>query len=84
LHRCTNPELPDAERRALIKRMMQGRMALQKANTDAEFLEAKALVHAAKVALGERGPVWWDDDANDYSGCDLLDTPYADWWRSLS
>lgn len=84
MYRCTNPALSDAERRAAIKRMMQGRLAFQNAKTDTEFEQAKALIHAAKVALGESGPVWWDDDTDDYSGNDPLNTPYADWWRSLS
>lgn len=38
---------------------------------------ARAKVHAAKVALGERGPVWWDDGAPDYNRRLVADTPYA-------
>jgi hypothetical protein len=30
-----------------------------------EIRLARASVQAAKVALGERGPVWWDDGAPD-------------------
>ena len=63
---------------------MLGRIAVQKAVTSTEVEQAKAVVHAAKVALGERGPVWWDGDENDYSGFDPLNTPYADWWRAHS
>ena len=38
---------------------------------------ARAEVHAAKVALGERGPVWWDDGAPDYNRHLAKNTPYA-------
>ena len=76
--------MPDAERRGFIKKLMQGRLAIRSAQTEEELEQANALVHAAKVGLGERGPVWWDGDAEDYSGLDPTRTPYADWWRSLS
>ena len=38
---------------------------------------ARARVHQAKVALGERGPVWWTDGAPDYNRHLLKNTPYA-------
>ena len=38
---------------------------------------ARQQVHEAKVALGERGPVWWDDGAPDYNRHLLKNTPYA-------
>ena len=45
---------------------------------------ARARVHAAKVALGERGPVWWDDGAPDLNRHIARNTPYADWFASLA
>lgn len=39
---------------------------------------ARARVHAAKVALGERGPVWWSDGAPDYNRHFVENTPYSD------
>ncbi len=39
--------------------------------------EARSRVHEAKVALGERGPVWWQDGAPDYTRCRIENTPYA-------
>lgn len=83
LCRCTNPALPNAERRKLIKRMMRARMAERRAKADSEYASARAAIDSAKIALGERGPVWWDDNAPDYSGLDPVETPYADWWQSL-
>ena len=41
-------------------------------------------VLTAKTTLGEAGPVWWEDDAPDYSGQYPSETPYKDWWDSLS
>ena len=39
--------------------------------------EARARVRAAKLALGERGPVWWSDCAPDYNRHLLKNTPYG-------
>ncbi|MHC8333114.1 hypothetical protein [Pseudomonas sp. LB3P25] len=38
----------------------------------------------AKVALGERGPVWWDDGSPDFNRYQVANTPYCDWYCSLS
>lgn len=73
LKRCTNPRLDDTSRRKAVKTLMQARMA-----RDA------AAVLAAKTALGEAGPVWWDDGAPDFSGSHPDATPYAAWWDALT
>lgn len=83
LRRCTNPALDDSARRRLIKTLMQARMAERRADSEAAYAQARADIQAAKVALGEAGPVWWDDGAEDFSGLAPEATPYADWWRSL-
>lgn len=83
LWRCTDPGLDDATRRASIKALMRGRMAVKHAKTDAETVAARADVDAAKLALGERGPVWWDGNDPDESGKHPRNTSYADWWRAL-
>lgn len=61
--RATNPNLPEEERARLVSDLMQARRdvsaALKRKDSDAEK-EARARVHAAKVALGERGPKWWE------------------------
>ena len=41
---------------------------------------ARRAVDDAKVALGERGPVWWRDGAEDYSRHLVKNTPYARWY----
>ena len=84
LWRTTNPALPEAERRALVKKLMQGRLGVRNARDEEEERSARALVHEAKVALGERGPVWWTDGAPDENRRHPKNTSYATWWRSLS
>ena len=64
LWRKTDPRLPEEQRRAHVKALMKARLA----------------VRNAKTALGERGPVWWDDDAPDYTRRAPKNTPYAEWW----
>jgi hypothetical protein len=51
--------------------------ALREADVMAERA-ARARVHEAKVALGERGPVWWSDGAPDYTRRLVSNTPYAE------
>ena len=62
---------------------MDARRAVRGAKGDAAALKtARSQVDAAKVALGERGPVWWDDGAPDYNRRMVDNTPYADWWQT--
>ncbi len=44
---------------------------------------ARHAVDAAKIALGERGPVWWDDGTPDYNRHLAKNTPYAAWFATL-
>lgn len=44
---------------------------------------AHAEVDRAKRALGERGPVWWDDGAPDLNRHMARNTPYADWFATV-
>ncbi|WP_235562663.1 hypothetical protein [Brevundimonas sp. Root1423] len=45
--------------------------------------EARSRVDRAKVALGERGPVWWTDGAPDLNRRMARNTVYADWFSDL-
>ncbi len=45
---------------------------------------ARSAVNAAKVALGERGPVWWTDGARDFNRHLVKNTPYADWYSEVA
>ena len=86
LWRCTDPALPAPERDRLTRALMRARAAVGRArragDADAERA-ARAEVHAAKVALGERGPVWWTDGAPDYTRRLATNTPYRDWFDAL-
>lgn len=87
LWRCTNPSLTEDVRQALIDELMAARRAVKaaKASDDSEQLSAaRAKVQKAKVKLGERGPVWWDDGSPDFNRYKVANKPYADWYLSLS
>lgn len=55
----------------------------KQAGDDAALKDARKQVDAAKVGLGERGPVWWTDGAPDYNRKMAKNTPYRDWFESL-
>ncbi|WP_449409890.1 hypothetical protein [Methylobacterium komagatae] len=87
LWRCANPSLPEPRRKALVADLMDARRAVGQAkrNDDATAMkEARAAVDDAKIALGERGPVWWDDGAPDLNRHMARTTPYADWYAGVS
>lgn len=89
LWRCTDPSLPEDERAGLVRELMSARRAVRDAkssdptsdDSEAALKQARSRVHAAKVALGERGPVWWDDDAPDYNRYLVKNTPYQKWYE---
>ncbi|TRW16969.1 hypothetical protein [Glacieibacterium frigidum] len=78
LWRAANPALDDATRQAAVDRLMTARRAIARGD-----MSARAEVQAAKEALGERGPVWWDDGAPDLNRHMVRNTPYADWFAAL-
>ncbi len=84
LWRCTDPALDDSTRRAGVKALMQARRGVFVAQTEAETRAARDKVDAAKRQLGERGPVWWQDDSPDEGGKHPRNSIYADWWGGLS
>ena len=65
---------------------MRARSDVARANRtgdDALRRDARKRVDAAKVGLGERGPVWWDDGSPDYNRHLAKNTPYRGWFESL-
>ncbi|TDB04275.1 hypothetical protein [Halomonas marinisediminis] len=86
LWRCSDPSLPESQRKDEVQRLMKARrdvgQARRTGDTRAER-EARERVDAAKRALGERGPVWWEDNAPDYTRRKVENTPYADWFAGL-
>ena len=66
--RASDPQLADATRQRLVDELMDARRAVAAANRaddEVALAAARSRVQDAKVALGERGPRWWeplDDD----------------------
>ena len=84
LWRTSDPALPPQKREQLVRELLAGRRAVRAAKSEAVALQlARAAVNAAKIALGERGPVWWSDGAPDVNRQMAENTPYADWYASL-
>lgn len=85
LWRMSYPALPEAERDDLVKQLMTARRDIAQARRhafgDAER-QARLRVDAAKIGLGERGPVWWHDGAPDYNRKMAANTPYAAWYKA--
>src|SRR5690606_31346322 len=87
LWRTANPDLAPARRESLVAELMAARRAVKSAlrAEDATGLcSARARVQQAKEALGERGPVWWNDGAPDFNRHLARNTPYAAWWENRS
>jgi hypothetical protein len=61
--RATDPTIPEPVRQQLVNDLMRARRdvgrALREADESAET-EARARVNRLKIALGERGPKWWE------------------------
>ncbi|MFO3706606.1 hypothetical protein ACI6Q5_16885 [Xanthomonas codiaei] len=83
LWRTANPHLSAQVRARLVAELMEARRAVKAAlaaKNAAQLATARGAVNAAKVALGERGPVWWTDGAKDLNRHLVKNTPYAAWF----
>lgn len=83
LWRTSDPSLPEDVRQMHVDRLMRARRAVRDAKDDDSRALARREVDQSKRALGERGPVWWTDDAPDYNQRMAVNTPYRDWFGSL-
>lgn len=77
LWRRSNPALAPEARQRLVDALMRARRAVRAKEPD-----ARAHVQAAKVALGERGPVWWSDGMPDLTRRLARNTVYAEWFAT--
>jgi hypothetical protein len=87
LWRCSNPSLSGETRQRLVGELMRARRAKGNAMRDADTPAREAArqeVDEAKRQLGERGPVWWDDGAPDWNRHMAVNTPYREWFITLS
>ncbi|SNR42600.1 hypothetical protein EYF88_07685 [Paracoccus sediminis] len=78
LWRAANPHLDTADRAGLVSALMTARRTVRSASRarDAGMERAaRRAVHDAKIALGERGPVWWNDGAPDFNRRMVRNTP---------
>jgi hypothetical protein len=83
LWRLANPAIGPERKAALVRNLTAARRAVKDAKSSgAQNCEAEAhrAVDIAKQALGERGPVWWNDGAPDLNRQRVKDTPYAAWY----
>jgi hypothetical protein len=87
LWRTSNPAIAPDVRERLVRELMDARRAVGAAKRNGDHAaetNAHEAVDHAKVALGERGPVWWDDGAPDLNRHLARTGPYADWYAGLS
>ena len=87
LWRASNPHLSEEKRKSFVYDLMVARREVKAAlneENEERLIAARKAVDAAKIALGERGPVWWTDGAKDFNRHLVKNTPYADWYQKLS
>lgn len=63
--RATDPSIPEDLRQLFVDELMAARRAVRDADDDDQRRRARDRVQAAKVALGERGPKWWEHASDD-------------------
>ena len=83
LWRAANPHLEPDRKQVLTQALMEARRAVglaMRRDDQASLSSARAAVNRTKIALGERGPVWWDDGAPDFNRRLIKNTPYAAWF----
>lgn len=87
LWRAANPNLPVELKDQLVHDLMNARRAVkaaQSAKNAIALKTARNAVNTAKIALGERGEVWWTDGSPDYNRHLVKNTPYAAWFAQKS
>lgn len=86
LWRRSDPRLSAEAYARLVAQLMRARRDVgvaRRADDAAALAAARARVDAAKVALGERGPVWWGDGTPDLTRRMARTTAYATWYAAL-
>ena len=75
LRRDADPDLAEAERERRVADLLRVRSVVRIARRNSD--------DAAKIGLGERGPVWWTDGAPDQNRHMARTTVYADGFAGL-
>ena len=73
--RASDPAIPEARRAELTRVLMAWRREVRRTSGTDEQSAARAGVHAAKVALGERGTPWWEQSDEERRSRWSADTP---------
>ena len=63
--RATDPAIPEERREELQRALMAWRREVKRVRGSDDEGAARGGVHAAKVALGERGTPWWEQSDDD-------------------
>ena len=85
LWRAANPALSEETRTEFVDALMTARREVGIAlhhKDDERLTQARTAVHAVKLALGERGLVWWTDGTPDFNRHLVKNTPYAAWYQT--
>lgn len=83
----SNPALEPGQRERIVSELMTARRDVRTAlaaRDGVALRRARSAIDRSKRALGERGPVWWDDGAPDYNRRMAVNTPYAQWFEDLA
>jgi hypothetical protein len=86
LWRMSDPRLSTAERERLVAMLMDARRAVGRAKREGDEnaeRAARQAVDQAKQALGERGPIWWNDNGPDLNRHMARTTIYTEWFARL-
>ena len=83
LWRLTDPSLDPERHGELVRELMTLRRSLRDLPFGPDRTAARKRLDGTKIALGERGPVWWDDGSPDYNRRMAKNTPYADWYAGV-
>jgi hypothetical protein len=87
LWRMANPALEETERTDLVRGLMAARRQIRDARKGGDLQSeaaARKIVDQVKHALGERGPVWWDDGSPDLNRHLARNTLYAEWYAKIA
>ena len=87
LWRASDPSLEPGLRAHIVSELMAARNEVGKAMRAGDHVAeaaARHLVDSPKIALGERGPVWWSDGSPDLNRHLARTGPYAAWYVSVN
>jgi hypothetical protein len=77
--RATDPAIPEERRSELTRVLMAWRREVRRTRGTDDESASRAGVHAAKVALGERGtPPWWEQSDDERAARWMAQVPVPD------